>query len=178
MQLFMHIHIIERGVAVIFMPLGTNIHSQDPWDTKRNIKIEEQENKRIEKNPNAKFRYNRFSTFVGYLYFNDMTAKQRERYKAIKRTKRDKAFNIEVQPEKLEFIDKVYNALVDKKLTKEVLLQMCLIEGKKYSGVISSLNKKLTDKGIKETAKYFLLKEHKLFHNNTKGDINDLVPTL
>lgn len=176
--IFLHIHIIERGVAVLFMPSTTNIHSQDPWDTKRNIKVEEQENKRVSRNPNLRFRYNRFSTFAGYLYFTDMTAKQKERYKGIKRDKRNKAFDIEVKPEELLFIDKVYNALIDKKLSKDVLLQMCIIEGKKYSGVISSLNKKLTDNGIKETAKYFLLQQHKEIHNSYKGDINNLVPSL
>src|SRR4030042_2467296 len=36
--IFLHLHVIERGVAVLFLPLSDQIHTQDQWDTKNNIK--------------------------------------------------------------------------------------------------------------------------------------------
>lgn len=174
--IFVHVHIIERGFAVILLPLGDSIHSQDPWDTKINTKIEEQENRRIEKNPELTFRYHRLTTFAGYIYFGDMTKKQRKKYEEIKKRKRSKEFGIET-PKEESWIQKIYNAVVSKKLTKNGLLQACLIEGKKYSSITSLLNQMLTDNGINDTLKAFLLPDdNKDFHNNLNKEINDLIP--
>lgn len=176
--LFLHIHIIERGVAVLFMPLETSIHTTDPWDTKNNIKIEQQESQRIKKNPNAKFRYHRFTTFAGYLYFGPMTPKQEKKYLEIKHRKRKHLVNeVEGEMEILTFNQKVYNALIEGKLTQESLHSLCLIEGKKYSSVTTMLNIMLRDNGIGKTVKDFLIKKQKKdIHNKNKGAINDLIP--
>ena len=91
--IFCHIHVIERGFAVILMPLEDSIHSQDQWDTDANIKIEKRENKRIDRNPSLKFRYHKLTTFAGYIYFGDMTPKQRRIYESIKKQKRGEALN-------------------------------------------------------------------------------------
>ena len=178
--IYLHIHIIERGFAVILMPLEDNIHSQDPWDTDANRKIEARENKRIERNPALKFRYHKLTTFAGYLYFGDMSEKQRKRYEEIKKIKRGEALGIEAQVEvRLDFNTKIYNALVEGKLDRELLQRMCLIEGKKFNSVTTTLNKMLTDKGESRTVRdFFLPKKKGDVPNNLNPQIDSLVPTF
>ncbi len=157
--IFIHIHIIERGVAVLFLPLPDQIHSQDQWDTKNNIKIEEKENRLIQRNPNHKFRYHKLSTFAGYLYWKDLTKKQREIYKAIKKEKRSIAFLTDdelANQENLSFTDNLYNKMIEGKFTKDGLKEICKLQDKKYSVVCSTLNKMLVDNSEHKTLKYFL----------------------
>ena len=178
--IFLHIHIVERGIAVLLMPISTSIHATDPWDTKTNIKIEMQENFRLKRNPNARFRYNRFTTFVGYLYFGPMTSKQEKRYIEIKKRKRALAFNIDTGGEiVLDFNQKVYNALLEGKIDQKSLQTMCLVEGKKYSSVSTMLNIMLRDNGIGKTMKDFLVKKQsKALPSKNKDEINNLLPDL
>ncbi len=156
--LFMHIHIIERGVAVILLPISDQIHSSDPWDTKANIKIEEQENKRMKKDSKLTFRYHKLTTFAGYIYFGPMTKKQKEKYLEIKKEKRKRSFegDSDIVDGELSFIQKIYNSLIEKKLSREGLMQSCLIADRKYSVICGTLNKMLTDNGITHTLKYYL----------------------
>lgn len=178
--LFMHIHIIERGLAVILLPIVDQIHSADPWDTANNIKIETKEYARMKKDPTAKFRYHKLSTFAGYLYFGDMTPNQREIYNAIKKEKRQKNFeqsgvlNSQEKPWK----ERVYDLLISGKLTRNGLIQSCLLQGEKYNNMISTLNMMLKDRGeINRTVKDFLLNDDKgLIHSKDKGAITNLVP--
>ena len=177
--IYMHIHIIERGIAVIFLPLETSIHTTDPWDTKNNIKIEQQENTRIKKNPNFKFRYNRFTTFAGYLYFGPMTEKQEKRYLEIKKRRRSRTFGIEDVEEKLDWNQKVYISLKEGRLDRETLQTMCLMEKKKYSAVATMMNSMLTDEGEERTmTQFFKGTKNKGYHNKDKDDINELLPLL
>ena len=177
--IFIHIHIIERGVAIILMPLEASIHTTDPWDTKTNMKIEQQENARLKRNPNIKFRYHRFTTFAGYIYFGSMTRKQEKRYVEIKKRKRALSLNIEGVEAQLDFNQKVYNALIEGKVTQENLQNLCLFEGKKYSSVTTILNIMLRDNGVGKTVKDFLIKKPpKGLPNKNKGDINELLPNL
>jgi len=178
--IFCHIHIVERGLAVILLPLTDQIHESDPWDTARNIKIEKKEHERMERNPGSSFRYHKLTTFAGYLYFGAMTDKQEKIYRSIKRAKRNKNFGIHMQEENTDsFNDRVYKLLIQNKITKDGLMQMCLVEGKKYSSVTSDLNRKLKDNGESKTVREFLTTtQTKAFHNSLKGGINDLVPNL
>lgn len=177
--IFMHVHIIERGVGVILIPLHDQIHAADPWDTKTNIKIEDKENSRIKKNPDLKFRYHRLTTFAGYIYFGPMTPKQKKKYSEIKSKKRAKNFGIEGGEEKLSFKDSIFKLMMDDKLTSDGLLQICLREGKKYSSVISELSRMLRNRGDKRTPKDFLSSTKiPLVNSKTKGAINKLVPVI
>ncbi len=175
--IFLHIHIRERGIAVLLMPIAESIHSGDPWDTKRNAKVEEQESKRIQRNPSLSFRYNRLSTFVGYLYYGDMTENQRNIYEAIKTEKRAKVFESQSKTKDVSFIDKVYKALIEGRLTKELLTQMCLIEGLKPSSITSQLNRRLGDEGRDKTLKYFL-NEETVVKQTPSDQVESLVPSF
>lgn len=176
--IFVHVHIIERGVAVILLPLDNQIHASDPWDTKANIRIEERESRRIKKNPDLPFRYHKFTTFAGYIYFGPMTAKQEKKYKKIKAIKRSKNFGLENESEKLDFKQRCFKLLIDGKLSNDGLLSACLIEGRKYTSMLAELNRMLKNNGETKTAKdFFQTTAKKGINNNLRGAIKDLVPT-
>lgn len=177
--IFVHVHIIERGIAVILLPLDNQIHASDPWDTKENIKVEQRESLRIKKNPELPFRYHKLTTFAGYIYYGPMTPKQERKYKEIKARKRSKHFGIEESSEKLDFKERCYKLLIDGKLTNEGLLQACLLEDKKYTSVMSELNRMLKNNGDTKTVRnYFQTDDKSVLNSKTKGAISKLVPTI
>jgi len=179
---FIHLHIIERGIAVIHMPLQGRLYSQDRWDSKYNAKIEEGWSKKFMIDPNFKPPYHKLSTFRGYLFFNDVTPKQQELYLLIKKEKREESFITEQEKlgiREVPLIDKVYKQLIEGKLSKTGLSEICLMEGKKYSTFNAILNRMLKDNGISKTMKDYLQKtDSNLFHNKDRGVINELVPTF
>ncbi len=177
--IFMHIHIIERGLAVILLPLEGQIHTQDPWDSVTNKKIEARENARLEKNLKAKFRYHRFTTFAGFIYFGPMTDKQEKVYLSIKKFKRMQNFKkIEVADEEKTFMGKMYHFLVSKRLTKSGMEEMCLMEGKKYSSALSALNMELKNNGIKQTVSDFIQKSPQENNSKLNPQISSIVPEI
>lgn len=145
--IFVHVNIIERGFAVILMPLRDNIHQTDPWDTKNNAKKEEAWQLKKAKDPSFKFPYHKLSTFAGYLKFTDITPKQRNLYESIKKEKRQSAFedNGGTENKELSFHEDVYIKLKEGKLSKEGLLQICSFHGKKYHHVLAELSKRLKE---------------------------------
>ena len=177
---FLHLHVIERGIAVVHMPLQGRLYSQDRWDAKYNSKIEESWSKKMQHNPTFKPPYHKLTTFRGYLFFGDLSKNQKEIYKKVKRTKRGDVFEGEEEKEmQLTFIQKVFRAILEKKLSKETLLQMCLIEGKKYSNIVSILNRMIKDEGYEGTlSDYLKPNTQKLFNSNSSEEINNLVPAL
>ncbi len=179
---FIHLHVIERGIAVVHMPLQGRLYSQDRWDAKHNAKVEEAWSKSMAKDPNFRPAYHKLSTFRGYLFFGDITEKQKKLYKQIKREKRADSFLTDEEKarnKEVSFIDKVYNLLIEHKLTSEGIMQMCLMEDKKYSSINSSLNRMLKDRGESKTVKEFLQQpSNKGFHNKIQDEITNILPDL
>lgn len=179
---FMHIQVLERGIALIHMPVSGRLYSQDRWDSKYNAKIEETWSKRRQQDPTFRPPYQRLTTCVGYLYWNDLTPKQRKLYLTVKSAKRQESFlTVEEQnaEKEVSFLQRVYNLLLEGKLTKEGIVQMCLVEGTKYSSISSRINQMLTDNGITNTMKDFLKSQNKgLIHNNTQEEISKIVPSF
>lgn len=177
---FIHIHVIERGIAVIHMPLQGRLYSQDRWDAKYNAKIESSWGKKAQKDPNFRPPYHKLTTFRGYLFFKDMTPKQKKLYKKIKQTKRNESFLTDeekLKNKETSFLDKLYILLTERKLTREGIRQLCLLEGKKDSSITSSLNRMLKDNGESKTVKDFLQQQdNSTFHNKIQSEINDIVP--
>lgn len=176
---FLHIQVIRRGIAVVHTPLQNRIYSQDRWDMKNNERIERSWITRTKKDPNFKVPFHKLSTFRGYLYFNDLTPKQKAIYREVKRLGRAEVYEAENQPEgERSFYNKLYDLTIGKKLSREDINRLSLLEGKKYSVVTTTLNKMLKDNGIKETLGHFLQKSQSENNNNVKGIITDLVPDL
>ena len=162
------------------MPLQGRLYSQDRWDAKYNAKVESSWSKRIQKDQNFRPPYHKLSTFRGYLYFGDSTDKQKELYKQIKAQKRNESFmSDEEKATRLEvtFLDKLYLLLIDKKLSREGIRQMCLLEGKKDSSINAALNRILKDNGINKTVKDFLQQtDTRAFHNKIEREIDQILP--
>lgn len=177
--IFVHVHIIERGIAVILLPLTDQIHASDPWDTKANIKIEEREYTRMKKTPGSTFRYHKFTTFAGFIYFGPMTKKQESYYKSIKQKKRHKSFGLKTQDEQQDFKHRCYNLLTTGKLTKDGLIQACLLENRKYTSMLTELNRMLKNNGETKTVKdFYRTTTISSVHNKLGGGIIDIVPQL
>lgn len=161
----MHIHIIRKGdadagipgMAMVFTPQdpALNIFTSDKWDKDNNQKIQEGWKKKIRKNPNYKISYKDFtqiSTFRGLLLFNDLTPKQRKIIDEVKATKRPASFDFGNKAEgKKKFEEKLYDMLLEGKLDKEKLEQLCEWEDKKDSNVRITLNRYLRDNKVGKT---------------------------
>lgn len=172
---FILLHVIERGTAVVHMPLQGRLYSQDRWDAKNNARIEESWSKKISKDPTFKIPYHKLSTFRGYLFFEKLTPNQENLYKKVKKTKRAQSFE-DVDPKKEPpFLDKLYAQLIQHKLTKEGLTQSCWIEGKKYSSILAQLNQRLRDAGEAKTVRDFLGKG---VHSKINDQIKSLIPNF
>ncbi|HEC66512.1 MAG TPA: hypothetical protein ENI23_14590 [bacterium] len=154
--IFMHVHLTSRGIGVVLLPLEGQIHTQDPWDTVTNKKIELKENSRLERDPNSNFRFHKLTTFAGYVFFKAMTERQEEKYLRIKERKRAKLFkDTDEEYGEKPFLKRLYALLMVGKLTREGLFQSCLIEGKKHSSISSALSTMLRDEGKEKKLKEF-----------------------
>lgn len=152
---FMHIHVISRGVAVVHMKNKWALYTKDKWDSQENAKIERSWVKMRMKNPNFKPLFHKLSTFRGYLFFNDLTPKQRKLVEEIKEVKRAKSDDDSSNESEKPLIEKLYDMLIEGKLNKESLQTICIMEQKKYSSVTITLNRMLKDAGEKKTVKNF-----------------------
>jgi hypothetical protein len=156
--IFLHIHIIERGMAVLFVPIEDSVHTSDPWDTKNNARMEENWQKKKLKNGDFRFPYHKMSTFAGYYYFGDCTKKQRDKYLRIKSEKRKDAFmteaeTVEAQQKHKEvgFNEKLMAMIENGEITEDEFIKFCLFQDKKVTSVIASINKMFKDRGLPKT---------------------------
>lgn len=178
---FLHIQVIERGVAVVHMPLQGRLYSQDRWDSKYNAKIEQSWSKKMINNTEFRPPYHRLSTFRGYLFFNDCTPKQKQIYLNIKATKRAEAFKTQQEKDgeiEVSFYVRAYKLLMDGKMSKEGLLQACLIENKKYTTAVSTLNQMLKDNGMRETLSELLRESPNVLHSKDQEGISTMIPSI
>ena len=168
----MHINIIDRGIGVVHLPREARMYSEDPWDVKINSKLEEKWSEKIQKNPNFKIPYHKYTTFAGYVYFGKLTDKQEEYYIELKREKRHESDTTIKEEPKQNFYDRILTMIKEKKLDEQGLLQLCLYEDKKMSSVKVRLNQMLKDSGEKRTLVDFFKESktdtnNKILHNNT-----------
>jgi hypothetical protein len=171
-----HIHIIERGLGVVHVANESALYSDDKWDVKHNKKVEESWSKYKMKNPNYTPKYNRLTTFRGYIHIPKLTPKQEAQYKEIKETKRKIMYEEEIKEEEdgtQGFYDRLIKRMNEGELTKDSLQEICLANGLKYSAVRSLLNVKLKDMGVKKTVADLLRKtnENKTIKSEVVKDI-------
>jgi len=149
---FLHLFVCERGIVHVHMPIQGRIYSPDRWDAKYNSKLEQSWAVRMKNNPNFKPPYHKLTTFRGYLYFNDLTAKQKELYKQVKREKRKVAFESsdkENENKKQKPIaERMYEGIISGGIKDaDFILKTCQLEGAKYSYVRNRINTLLKDSG-------------------------------
>ena len=147
-----HIHMIERGFGVVHFPNEGSLYSEDKWDIKQNKRTEDRWARARTKNPNYKPKYNRLTTFRGYIRFKDLTPKQRELYEDVKVTKRKAVYEEEMKREEEGdgFYDRLIIRIKDGEVSKKAFQEICLANGLKHSAVSNFLNTKFRDEGIKE----------------------------
>lgn len=178
----MHINIIDRGIGVVHLPREGRMFSDDLWDVKINSKLEEKWSAKIQKNPNFKIPYHKYTTFSGYVYFGKMTPKQEEYYehlRALKKGETDGNGEEEIQE---TFYEKVLRLLREGKLDEKGLFLLCSYEERKLSSVKVSLNRMLKDEGSDETLKDLLKNTNNntntnlLHNNNTIKELSKIEP--
>jgi len=168
----MHINMIDRGIGVVHLPRTGRMFTDDLWDVKINAKLEEKWSAKLQKNPNFKIPYHKYTTFAGYVYFGKMTEKQEKYYEYLKNKKRGDSEELKEEKPQENFFEKVLRLLREGKLDNKGLFLLCSYEGKKFSSVKVSLNRMLKDDGVEETLKDLLKdtnnnKNNNLLHNNT-----------
>lgn len=180
---FIHIHVIERGLGILHMPIQGRLYSMDKWDTKNNARLEDKWNKQKSTNPDYKIPYHKLSTFRGYVYFDDLTTKQRELYEEIKKEKRAKSFDKYIdKPIEQDFYEKCLKLILEKKITKDGLIQMCLIDNRDYKSTLQKLNrmlKKVTSDDSRGLRDYLFTSEEvhkKQDIEASKREIDELIP--
>lgn len=174
-----HLHVIERGIAVVHIANEGSLYSEDMWDVKYNKKIEERWSNKKKKNPNFRSPYHKLSTFRGYLIYNDLTPKQRALYEEIKQTKRKEIYETEMksseQIKEKGFYDRLIDMVLDKKINSvNELINICIFEGKNYSSVRNMLNQKLRDRGIHQKLSELLCIKETLVHTSDESVHNNL----
>jgi hypothetical protein len=180
---FIHIHVIERGIGVLHLPIQGRLYSMDKWDTKNNAHLEDKWNKAKSTNPDYKIPYHKLSTFRGYVFFDDLTPKQRELYEEIKKEKRKDAFSKYMEkPEEEDFYNKVAKLILDKKISKEGLIQMCIVDNRDYKSTMGRLNrliKKITGDDTRTAFDYLFIGEKVRkaeAEEKNKQEIEELIP--
>lgn len=130
--------VIDRGLAIVQRQLSS-IYTSDPWDIKNNIKIE---SKWLSKG--KKPQYQKLTTFVGFLYFEDLTENQRKEIDEIKEEKRNRLVRFdEGKIEEDDWLDRLLNKLFNQELTSQMLVAYCELTGRDYSNVRARLNENL-----------------------------------
>lgn len=168
-----HIHVIERGKAVVHVAREDVLYSDDPWDIAYNKKIEESWAKKMKANPKFKPRYNRLTTFVGFLEFKKLSEKAKKQYEDIKEKKRKKVYDEEMSQEggnkvlrhNTSAYDTLYKNLIEGKLTRQKLEDYCNLSGLKVTTVFTALSNRIRDNGVKDKLTVLLLKNKEALEN-------------
>lgn len=183
--IFLHIHILERGLAVLFMPLDGAIFQNDKWDASNNQKIEKRYFENLKKGRKSKPPYHKFSTFVGYLYFGDLTEKQRKKYEEIKEKKRALAFKKEEKEkgqEEQDYYEHLLNMIMKGDINSNGFAQILASNRVNPASIRARLNNMLKARGEMKTLSYFLNEnnsqeiEHK--KEQARQEIDSLVPDI
>lgn len=138
----LRLDVIERGMAVVHMP-NMKSYSADVWDMGVNEKIEAN----WMKNDVTRPKYDRLSTYEGYLVSGDLGVKQREAYEQIKNEKRGHLVEEDVGDEENTKQRKWREILVDialeGKLNKDLFRSMCEMNKMTYESGLIVCNREL-----------------------------------
>ena len=170
-----HIHMIERGFGVVHIANDGTLYSEDKWDIKQNKRIEDRWAKAKMKNPNYSPKYNRLTTFRGYIKFTDLTPKQRELYEDIKVTKRKAVYEEEMKIEEDGggFYERIIIRIKNGNINRKALQEICLSNHLKISAVSNLINTKFRDEGIKERLSDYFNKADRQGVNSKPKPVKD-----
>lgn len=177
---FLHFHVIERGIAVVHMPLQGRLYSKDKWDSNNNLKIEERYSQRLSKGGKGRFPYHKLTTFRGYILFKDMTPKQKDTYRNIKSTKRRVSFENKEKEVEKTIEEKLYDILLQGKLNRASLITMCNLHDLDYLSTRTKLNKMLREHNIFENVGHYIkeVNENEIYIDNVNQEIRKIIPDI
>lgn len=164
------INVVRRGLAVIHTQ-NQSYYSNDQWDMKVNEKIESKWTRKRTYKPS----YTKLTTYRGLLRFGDLGKNQRELYEKIKQTKRNVLYRDEEVVKKEQSIyDNMLERIKGGFVTRSILQETCLMNGLKYTVVVSNLNNRLKNEGNPSLNSYLSSDKDKSVHNITYNDNDDV----
>lgn len=171
-QFAINIDVIRRGEAIVHMRRDGRRYSDDPWDTKANAKLEEQWSKKMQTNTNFKIPYHKYSTYIGHLYWTDITEKQRKKYEAIRDKKKAMIEQDKVDEEEKSrpFNERLLEMMLKKEMDYKTFENICILNNKKVINVRVAINKLLKEKGKSERVKE-LLAVNPFLRNNPNAEL-------
>ena len=162
-----HVHVIERGFAVVHFPKEDALYSDDIWDVAYNKKIEDEWSKRSGRDPSFMPPFHKLTTFAGYMRYGKLHPSVERKYEAIKEEKRRKIYNqimgVDLNPERKreqEKFARIANMIKQGQIKKEDLPKYALMEGMSMSKLSKNINKILKEENPELTATK-LFKRHK-----------------
>lgn len=154
----LNIDVIRRGIGVLHMRRMGRRYSDDPWDTKVNAKLEEKWSVKMQRNPKFKIPYHKYTTFVGYIYFNKLTPNQEKIYEDIRDLKKGVIRAEGDDKDAKGFYTNLIKLLLEGKIDKDSLENVCVVNNMKVDYVKSVLNRLLKSQGH-ESLKNYLKEE-------------------
>jgi len=173
-----HIHVIERGKAVVHMANEGRLYQPDKWDVKYNQKVEEKWQEKKKQNPKFSPPYWKLSTFVGFVEFGDLPPKQRELYKKIKSTKRKELYDKEYSDKEDEdprkkFINRLLKGIREGFLTLTEMKSAAYAAGYDWNRIKVAINSELKKENPKNTISTMVKKSPSGVEGNTsKNKLN------
>jgi len=167
-----NIDVIKRGEAIVHMRRDGRRYSDDPWDTKANAKLEEEWSKKIMMNPSFKIPYQKYSTYIGHLYWTDITEKQRAKYEAIRQKK--KLAIVEAKQEEDQkskpFNEKLVEMMLAKDIDYKTFENICKLNNKSIANTRTAINNILKQRGVNDRVKD-LLAVNPFIKNNPNAEL-------
>ncbi len=169
-----HINMVGRGIGVVHMAKSDRLYADDKWDIAYNKKVEESWAKMKKYNPDFRPPYDKLTTFVGYIYFNDMTIQQRTLYEEIKKTKRNALYNYDEQDEEAKSRnkwDEIYKRYKKGEIDMKWIENYCSLEGLKLLNVKANLGARARNEGTTLTKIDKQLQDIKLINKANSGGL-------
>lgn len=136
----------HRGLAIIHEPISS-IYTKDPWDVKRNMKIEANWTAR-----NKRPKWHKLTTARAYLRFRKLPPKTEELYKIIKKEKRGRVmeeYGRTDDPKEKSFYESLTDEVVTGNLTKDMFSAIIRVKGIQVASAKRAVNDVLTKRGDK-----------------------------
>ena len=175
-----HIHVIERGKAVVHLPHEDMLYSDDSWDISYNQKIEEKWNKTKLRNPDFKPPYHKLTTFRGYLKYNPLSPSMQKLYEEIKLKKKHeegeemmKEVGNEIETKEQSQYQKLYDMLYNRYKEGRPMPRYefevgCRMMGKPIESVELAMRRIIKERGEPFTFKTFVPLKAQSFEQRLK----------
>src|SRR6056297_478597 len=160
-----HIHIIERGKAVLHIANEGRLYQPDKWDVNYNQKVEQKWQEKMKNNPRYSPAYWKLTTFRGFIEFGDLPPRQKELYKKIKATKRRELYEKEYDEKeernpKMEFIQRIIKGAKEGFMNLDEAKSAAYAAGYEWKYIRVSIDEQVKKENPKMTLKKYIDKNN------------------